>query len=448
MSRSQGNSTDQMGDVDRELAETEARNLMPPPPVPPLPTHPPLPIPPWRTVSPPVRLPGPDELASPFANPVWYPEPPLPAWHSDQVPTTTHRGLPRHPSSSPPEPRSPRTYGDFIPAFQVGASPPELPLEPLPQTGATAPNTSSRNPAVLARNELTTFFGVEPAGPPDPREPSTSVMLDSLTPIDPQLMPAIPTMGDMSYSPSSAPNSSTTVPGSRARPTIGPGIQFRGGTMGGMPYTPSNVHSQYTTASTSYAAPINGPATQLQGVLIGDMPYTPSSLPNPYTMVPASYTAPMTVPRPQHQGVLTEATTPQMPAQHVQNSPRYLTAPRRPPPSLNTTQGMHPMPVEREYALQSWLVRQQLLAGIPIDQLEPMQGPRSRQQQVSPSGIHTRYRTPALLMITEDGIRIPRLPLAQFQGTLQPLPNLPGPPAIRSQQTPLCHRPCILEMGT
>ncbi|KAJ5620817.1 hypothetical protein N7510_004801 [Penicillium lagena] len=356
MFRSQGNSTDQMGDADRELAETEARNLMPPPPVPPqhpLPTHPPLPIPPWRTVSPLIRLPGPDELASPFANPVWYPEPPLPAWHSNHVPATTHHGLLRHSSSSTPEPRSPRTYGDFIPVHRFGTSPPELPLEQLPHAGVAAPNTSSRDPAVLARNVLTTFFGVEPAGPPGPREPSTSVMLGSLTPIDPQLMLTTP--------------------------------------------------------------------------MIGDMPYTPSNLPNPYTTVPASYAAPVTGAETQLQGALTEAATSQMPVQHVQNSPSYPNTPQRSQPSLNTVQGMHPMPVEREYALQSWLVRQQLLAGIPIDHLEPMQGPRSRQQQVSPSGIHTRYRTPALLMITEDGIQIPRLPLAQFQGTLQPLPDLPGP---------------------
>jgi hypothetical protein len=77
--------------------------------------------------------------------------------------------------------------------------------------------------------------------------------------------------------------------------------------------------------------------------------------------------------------------------------------------------------------LQSFLIQQQLLAGIPVDRLEPMSGPGSRQG----TGPLRRFNTPTAMTVTPDATYIPHIPPAQFNGSLAPLPihpSLPNPP--------------------
>ncbi|KAJ5304201.1 beta subunit of N-acylethanolamine-hydrolyzing acid amidase-domain-containing protein [Penicillium atrosanguineum] len=78
-------------------------------------------------------------------------------------------------------------------------------------------------------------------------------------------------------------------------------------------------------------------------------------------------------------------------------------------------------------SLQSFLIQQQLVAGIPVDKLEPMSGPGSRQSQ----GIPRLFNTPTALTYFNDATYIPAIPPAQFNGPVTPLPinpSLPNPP--------------------
>lgn len=77
--------------------------------------------------------------------------------------------------------------------------------------------------------------------------------------------------------------------------------------------------------------------------------------------------------------------------------------------------------------LQSFLIQQQLVAGIPVDKLEPMSGPGSSQFQGTPR----LFNTPTALTYFNDATYIPAIPPAQFNGPVTPLPihpSLPNPP--------------------
>ncbi|KAJ5191585.1 uncharacterized protein N7498_010570 [Penicillium cinerascens] len=79
--------------------------------------------------------------------------------------------------------------------------------------------------------------------------------------------------------------------------------------------------------------------------------------------------------------------------------------------------------------LQAFLIQQQLLAGIPVDRLEPMNGPGSR-QAISPQGALRRFNTPPAMTVTPNATFIPHIPPAQFLGGVVPLPiheSLPNP---------------------
>lgn len=79
--------------------------------------------------------------------------------------------------------------------------------------------------------------------------------------------------------------------------------------------------------------------------------------------------------------------------------------------------------------LQAFLIQQQLLAGIPVDRLEPMNGPGSR-QAISPQGALRRFNTPPAVTVTPNATFIPHIPPAQFLGGVAPLPihkSLPNP---------------------
>lgn len=71
--------------------------------------------------------------------------------------------------------------------------------------------------------------------------------------------------------------------------------------------------------------------------------------------------------------------------------------------------------VSGEQALQAYLIRQQIIAGIPPEQMTRMDRRRNQGQASSP----------ALIQITNDGMRFPAIPPAQFNGVFHPLPVQP-----------------------
>lgn len=71
--------------------------------------------------------------------------------------------------------------------------------------------------------------------------------------------------------------------------------------------------------------------------------------------------------------------------------------------------------------LQSFLIQQQLIAGIPVDKIEPMEGPNSSQTATQCPGMLRSYSTPMMLTVSRNRTSIPRLPPAQFNGALAPL---------------------------
>lgn len=83
--------------------------------------------------------------------------------------------------------------------------------------------------------------------------------------------------------------------------------------------------------------------------------------------------------------------------------------------------------------LQAFLIQQQLLAGIPVDRLEPMNGPGSgpgSRQAIFPQGALRRFNTPPAMTVTPNATFIPHIPPAQFLGGVAPLPiheSLPNP---------------------
>ncbi|KGO77340.1 hypothetical protein PITC_055250 [Penicillium italicum] len=74
-------------------------------------------------------------------------------------------------------------------------------------------------------------------------------------------------------------------------------------------------------------------------------------------------------------------------------------------------------PYAPERILQAWLIRQQLIAGIRPENIQPMAVPRGRQ-----------HRTPPYIVLNESGAHIIRIEPATFEGAMLPLPTLPWLP--------------------
>ncbi|KAJ5836966.1 hypothetical protein N7447_002992 [Penicillium robsamsonii] len=72
------------------------------------------------------------------------------------------------------------------------------------------------------------------------------------------------------------------------------------------------------------------------------------------------------------------------------------------------------VPCGPDRMLQAWLLRQQLIAGVRPENLQPMSNPRSM-----------RHRTPPWIMINDSGAHIIRMEPARFQGVMLPMPDLP-----------------------
>lgn len=93
--------------------------------------------------------------------------------------------------------------------------------------------------------------------------------------------------------------------------------------------------------------------------------------------------------------------------------------------------------------LQAFLIQQQLLAGIPVDKLEPMQGVESRQRVMGTEGILRRFNAPSFMTITQNGTFLPQIPPATFTGNLKPLPikaALPKPNWVKRAAGDFCHQ--------
>lgn len=77
--------------------------------------------------------------------------------------------------------------------------------------------------------------------------------------------------------------------------------------------------------------------------------------------------------------------------------------------------------------LQAFLIQQQLVAGIPKNQIKPMPEFATKMNN---EGVIKRVGLPAYLTITNQGTFVPDIPPAEFNGTLDPLPikaGLPNP---------------------
>lgn len=72
--------------------------------------------------------------------------------------------------------------------------------------------------------------------------------------------------------------------------------------------------------------------------------------------------------------------------------------------------------------LQAYLIRQQICVGIPLDQIEPMNGPGARRRA------RMETRGPVMIDVSDRGVRVPMIRPAQFSGILYPLPLHPWLP--------------------
>ncbi|KAJ5165499.1 uncharacterized protein N7500_007329 [Penicillium coprophilum] len=72
------------------------------------------------------------------------------------------------------------------------------------------------------------------------------------------------------------------------------------------------------------------------------------------------------------------------------------------------------IPYSQDRILQAWLIRQQLIAGIRPENLQPMSNPRS-----------LNSRTPPWIVINDSGAHIIRMRPARFHGVMLPMPDLP-----------------------
>ena len=92
------------------------------------------------------------------------------------------------------------------------------------------------------------------------------------------------------------------------------------------------------------------------------------------------------------------------------------------PPS--TPQQDAPIVLSPNDMLQSYLIRQQLCAGIHPDDLEPMNGWGSCQWLMVPQGV-PYIRMPAIVYVSDQGVVLPYIRPAEVTGTLPALPDSP-----------------------
>ncbi|OOF94323.1 hypothetical protein ASPCADRAFT_508086 [Aspergillus carbonarius ITEM 5010] len=97
-----------------------------------------------------------------------------------------------------------------------------------------------------------------------------------------------------------------------------------------------------------------------------------------------------------------------------QPPPDFVEQERRP---ARTAQQPQPITtsLNREQALQAYLIRQQLIAGIQPQNIIPMRQPNNNN--------NTGEKTPAVIQITNAGVTVPKIPPAQFTGGFYPLPK-------------------------
>ncbi|OJJ48945.1 hypothetical protein ASPZODRAFT_1360151 [Penicilliopsis zonata CBS 506.65] len=76
-----------------------------------------------------------------------------------------------------------------------------------------------------------------------------------------------------------------------------------------------------------------------------------------------------------------------------------------------------------QLALQAYLIRQQYIAGIPPDQMVSMTGRRAGELEPREGRPAGQARVPSILQFSNDGIFVPRIPPARFNGPLRPLPD-------------------------
>ncbi|CAG8900279.1 unnamed protein product [Penicillium egyptiacum] len=80
---------------------------------------------------------------------------------------------------------------------------------------------------------------------------------------------------------------------------------------------------------------------------------------------------------------------------------------------------------DSERILQAWLIRQQLIAGVRPEDIQPMAQSEGR-----------RHRTPPYILLNDSGAHIIRVDPARFEGAMLPLPALPWLPRRPNHNSP------------
>ena len=288
------------------------------------------------------------------------------------VPANTHSS----PSASVPR-RSARTNTYSSPSARIPSRPVRPDTQESPParglTGRTRPEAKSSPQARVSSQPARAEAHASPA-----RIPSQAARPNTQSP--PSRFPLQPTGREIQSSPARVPQVSTQTasPCTEATP-------------------PSRAPTQ-KARSDGQGSPSALVPTELARAETTSSPRAP---------IPAHTARPHTQTTPPSR----ESTQPARPnAQSSPATPHVQAEVQRPRPGQITIE--HAL-IPSEQALQAHLIRQQIIAGIPPEQITHMRRLRYSGQP----------RIPGLVQITNEGVVIPEIPPAQFRGIFHPLPG-------------------------
>ncbi|KAJ5517863.1 hypothetical protein N7453_000285 [Penicillium expansum] len=179
------------------------------------------------------------------------------------------------------------------------------------------------------------------------------------------------------------------------------------------------VHEQYETQGSTAAGPFEpmphvrfeAPGFMGPDHLMGHSPH--HRPPSPYPAVAQDQSSAVPIPE----------GTPPMPAPQPQRYTDWGNPYRFPFDPTPFPEGATPYAPER--IIQAWLIRQQLIAGVQPDDIQPIAAPRGR-----------RHRTPPYIVLNDSGAHIVRIEPATFEGAMLPLPTLPWLPRRANPNPP------------
>ncbi|KGO43411.1 hypothetical protein PEX1_015780 [Penicillium expansum] len=179
------------------------------------------------------------------------------------------------------------------------------------------------------------------------------------------------------------------------------------------------AHEQYETQGSTAAGPFE-PMPHVRFEAPGFMGPDHLMGHSPHHRPPSPYPA---VAQDQYSAVPIPEGTPPMPAPQPQRYTDWGNPYRFPFDPTPFPEGATPYAPER--IIQAWLIRQQLIAGVQPDDIQPIAAPRGR-----------RHRTPPYIVLNDSGAHIVRIEPATFEGAMLPLPTLPWLPRRANPNPP------------